>query len=242
MKDIGDFSEVEVLELHRIADRISASTDLANVQRIQAQNSNTENPLYYQCLGIWFIQHGYHKLAIASFEKGATFGLQFPNRYWNTSFADSVGQCFFFITDYYDKHEYNMFVLAYAYLSNCACLWPRRAFESLRSRATLLLNSPHTDGFIMRYDRIGLIKEPLVISDFYFAGFEYNHDPDIKIQCLTKANKLHRNLEDISVSGKGADTYSIRDMSIIGEARHARIYEAILPDIKSNLIASNVPL
>ena len=128
-----------------------------------------------------------------------------------------------------------MFILAYIYLSNCIKLTPRQSYDSLRSRAILLNeNMSYTTIMLIKYCGIGVLPDPFYISDYYFASLGFNYNPSMQAKCLSTAKKLHQSLEDITISGRDANDYSIIEISELVEKRHEQLYENLLLDFKLN--------
>jgi hypothetical protein len=236
MNILGDHSQFEIALLQSIAKEIYSCSSLRHLHQLIAKYKNSNHPDPFYHLGVICIQNKKYEEAKILFKKGAQYGLKYPNRYFNTIFSDSIGQCFYHLVMNIEIYDYNFFVLAYIYLSNCINLSPRKTYDSRRSRALLINteNSYFVDKFRADYLGIEYIKEPLVISDFYFASLGFENNFNIKSQCLSDAKKIHDWLEDITVAGKDACDYSIEEISIIGETRHKKIYDNVLVDFMNN--------
>lgn len=234
MNILGDHSQSELAKILSIQQEIHSCSSLRHLQQLIAKYENSNHPDTFYHLGVCCIQNEEYEKAKTIFKKGAQYGLKYPNRYFNTIFSDGIGQCFYHLVEIIEIHDYNFFALAYIYLSNCINLTPRQAYDSMRSRAILINNSSFSQAFISNYLGMGNLKEPLVISDFYFAGIGFEDNYEIQRQCFTDAKRIHNWLEDISVAGKDACDYSIEELSLIGETRHKMLYDNALRDFINN--------
>jgi len=235
MNIYGDFSRNKLMQILQIQEQIQACRNWNQLQLLVTNYNNADNPDTFYHLGVGCILFDKYDEAKRLLIKGAKFGLKFPNEYFNTIFSDAIGQCFYNLVCNLDSQDYDTFVLAYVYLSNCAQLMPRQAFDSLRSRALLMKHQDSfTMSFLFTYLGMGNLKEPLIISDLYFAGLGFKDNPKIQQECFDDAKKLHIWLEDISVAGKDANDYSIQEMAILGEQRHKRLFDSLLPEFKVN--------
>lgn len=174
------------------------------------------------------------------FKYAAEFGLKDPNRYLSTIFSDSVGSGLCHMLTKFSSVKlssdlrYKLFVNSYIFLSSAIEHLGITAYESHKHRAQLLLKFEAEETISFMYNYLGADRLPkvLILSDYYFASQGYLKHGFIELSqtFLNKAITMHNWLEDIVVSGKNADLYSIEEISNIGIKRHNRIFSNLNQD------------
>ena len=114
-----------------------------------------------------------------------------------------------------------------------------KAVDSYFNRG--LLNSNNDKALIEithKYLNIGLHNQVMAISDFYKAsiGYRKNGYKEDANNALQNAIIKHEWLEDISVSGKDADEYTIENIAKIGSQRNDILSSALIDEFKSKNI------
>jgi hypothetical protein len=104
---------------------------------------------------------------------------------------------------------------------------PGQAHDSYKTRA-MLLNTQQLAGLIepliIKYAGLGILREPFVIADYYHAATSPG-SPHRNL--LAKAESLHTYLDDISIGGQDADTYSLLALAQFGARRHQTLFKSI---------------
>jgi hypothetical protein len=223
----------EILEFYNSANKC---TDLNSLNEFYNKIGHLNHPSVFHKLGVKYLIFGDKLNAKKLLVKGAKFGLNYPVEYFDKSDIDSIGQCFtLLVTQFYllndDKDTinptsfYKSTCLAYIYLSRAIELNENLAYDSLRSRAILFKDNNGMNVVInVLFDILNrdVLKEPFIVSDFYFAATIENN-PN-KINDMKSAKNMHNWLEDISIAGKDADEYQLDELSRIGKSRHSQLY------------------
>jgi hypothetical protein len=227
----GPFTKPEVMNLFNIQDEIHSCHDNQTLSRLISKYGSSNNPDTLYHLGVRCFLQDKKEDAFNILKKGASYGLKVPNEYLDSIFSDSIGQCFFHISNTLKKGTEKDFVYAYFYLSNCTRL-SKDSYDSFKSRAILINENPlYSTRLISDYLGLSAIKDPLVIADYYYAGQGFDDNPREKSNCRNRAQSMHQRLEDLTVAGRDADEYSLAEMALVGEARHNAIYTKLLNDI-----------
>lgn len=221
-------------EINELDDRISSTSSLQMLHDLYNLKGDFNHPQISYRFGVNFFIKGDKATAKKCFLKGASFGLKYPCDTYDNLFVDSIGQCFSLLATQYpcgnDDCSSIGTNLGYLFLSRCIELFPRLAQDSYQTRAILLKDHKHfTDSVIqygLIYDNMGLgvIKDPFIISDFYFAAqapFSQHK------KSLITAQNFHLELSDITVGGKDADEYTLLEMAEFGEKRHSMLFKTI---------------
>jgi len=219
-------------EINAFYQSIQNCTNLQSLNEYYEQMKNTNHPAIFHNFGVKFLIYGDKAKAKNILIKGATFGIKYPCKYYDNLHIDAVGQCFTLLVTQFRCYEHNICInataLGYIYLSRCLELYGHDAYDSHRSRAILFLDNEDkmaADSIICDNVGIGILVDPFIISDFYFASQdEYNPNREID---LTSARNEHANLEDITISGKDANEYSLSEISALGERRHFNLFKAL---------------
>jgi|TARA_Y100000310_G_C20680319_1_gene815531 hypothetical protein len=203
------------------------------------QYENMDNPYLYQSSGQWCLVKNYSNEAIPLFSKAIQYGINFPNKFWGTQMADSIGSAISKIltsysTDYTKKPIINLFIQGYCYLSNCIDILNLNAFESLENRADLLIYS--SNEITCEIVPMGVLPQVYTITDLYKSaqGLNKNGYSVEAREKLNAATNLHGWLEDISVAGRDADEYSLEEIVKIGEKRHSNLFESFRRKLLNN--------
>lgn len=205
-----------ILSVIELSSEIHASPNLSILNALYLRQSRYGHPQIYYDFGIAFFLRNDRQKAREAFIKGAAFGLSYPCRVYDGVLIDAVGQCFAHLLTQYEPRSMESagqgFTLAYLYLSRCIELVPGQAHDSYKTRA-MLLNSQRlgmlVDPLIFRYLGLGILKEPLIIADYYnSATAPGSPHKDL----INAAGRLHAYLEDMSIGGRDADEYSLAAM------------------------------
>ncbi|MBL0300086.1 MAG: hypothetical protein IPQ23_00055 [Cytophagaceae bacterium] len=127
---------------------------------------------------------------------------------------------------YADK-AYSATLLAYVYLSRSIEQRGIDAWDSYRSRAQLFKYNKNPNvglTIIMNNLGMGVLIEPFIISDYYFASQALRSPHKNTLQ---SAKSIHQWLENISVGGKEADEYSLSEMADFGKKRHNVLFKIL---------------
>lgn len=212
-----------------ISDEIQAA-GINKLENLSVHLKDFGHPQIYYELGIAFFIKGDVQSAKKWLIKGASFGKSYPCSIYDHSFVNSIGQCYNILLTQYSLNKipsitiYKATCLAYIYLSKCIKLHPRTSQDSYRARALLFKDhEAPTIAHRVLLDNlsIGMLIEPFIISDFYFAAMA-NGSP--YRNCLNNAAILHSHLEDVSIAGKDANTYTLKELAEFGEKRHELLF------------------
>lgn len=222
---------MNIPEIIALTDIIQNCSDLATLTHIYNQKGDYNNPQISYAFGVSFIIHGDKSRAKKALSKGASFGLKYPCDFYDHPFIDAVGQCFALLVTQFplpfaDK-AISATSLAYIYLSRCIEQSGREAHDSYRSRALLFKDNENPmvgQSIIMNNLGMGVLIEPFIISDFYFAS-QASGSPHQN--ALESARRIHQGLEDITIGGKDADDYSLSEMAEFGEKRHYVLFKTL---------------
>jgi hypothetical protein len=219
------------LEILALSEVIHNCSDLRTLIHIFNQKGDYDNPQISYDFGVAFFIKGDKVNAKKALIKGASFGLKFPCSYYDTLFIDAVGQCFMLLLTQFPLNDSDQIdsatSLSYIYLSRSIELSGIEAHDSLRSRAILFKD--HEDpmawqSLIMENLGMGVLVDPFLISDFYFAAQASGSPHKSGLQ---SAREIHQNLEDIAIGGKDADEYSLSEMAEIGKKRHLLLFKTL---------------
>jgi len=233
-----------ITQILATSDAIHKINDLNTLCLFYEQIKNYNHPQIYYDFGTAFLNFDQDDLAKDALMKGATFGLKFPSVFYSNAFIDSVGQCLGILLIKFstnnNKVNIKLTSLAYVYLSRCIELHYREAQDSYRTRG--LLFNAHMNQMIIRHiiqDNLGAdaFIEPFVISDFFFAATATDSP---LTQFLTSAQSIHSSLQDLTVGGKDANRYSLKELAELGEARHSRLFKAIEEKSKKGLFDTSL--
>ena len=220
-----------LMEIMQISQMIHSSNNLQSLENAYSRYGSYSHPHTCYDFGVDFLIKGNNRLAKESLLKGAHFGIQYPCQLYNHPLIDSVGQCLAHLMTNFstgDNHQaLKVTELAYLYLSRCIELHPRESHDSYRTRAILFSgheNQMIVQSLIMNNAGLGTLKEPFMISDYYFAS-QASGSPHRN--AYESARQIHYHLDDISVGGKDADEYSLEEMAELGEKRHFLLFKRI---------------
>ena len=229
--------EMNIHEILALSEIIHNCSDIRTLTHIFNQKGDYDNPQISYDFGVAFFIKGDKVNAKKALIKGASFGLKFPCIYYDTPFIDAIGQCFMLLLTQYPLNNSGKVVaassLAYIYLSRCIEQSGREAHDSLRSRALLFKdheNSMVCQRIIMDNLGMGVLVDPFIISDFYFAS-QASGSPHQN--ALQSAKRIHQNLEDITIGGKDADDYTLLEMAEFGEKRHFLLFKQLEEKFKA---------
>lgn len=225
---------VEVMALRKV---IQECQDLAILNHVYNQMGNFNHPQICYDFGVEFLIKGDKINAKKALIQGAIYGVQYPCSLYGNAFVDSVGQCLSILMTQFPIADiataFKVTVLGYIYLSRCIELLPREAHDSYRTRALLFNdheNSMLIQSLIMENVGMGVLVEPFVISDFYFASQATDSPHQSALQ---SASRIHQGLDDITIGGKDADEYSLSQMAEFGEKRHMKLFKTLELKYKS---------
>jgi len=208
------------------------------------QNEDMDNPYLYQSSGQWCLTKNYYDEALPFFKKAILYGVDFPNKFWNTQMTDSIGSSIakiltLYETNYNEKPIINLFILGFCYLSKCIDLLKVNAFESLENRADLFMYT--SNKITCEVIPMGVLPQVFAISDLYKSAQGLNKN-GYTVEAREKINSavsLHNWLEDISVAGKDADEYTLEEIANIGEKRHENLFESFRKKLMNNEYSLN---
>lgn len=222
---------IDIPEILALTDIIQNCSNLATLVHVYNQKGDYDNPQISCAFGISFLIHGDKSRAKKALIKGASFGIKFPCNYYNNIFIDAIGQCFMLLVTQFPSQSNNITIsansLAYVYLSRCIEQSGKEAHDSYRSRALLFKDNENpmiVQNIIMNNLGLGVLVEPFIISDFYFAS-QASGSPHQN--ALQSAKRIHQGLEDMTIGGKDADDYSLSEMAEFGESRHYVLFKAL---------------
>ena len=222
---------MNIPEIIALNAQIQSCSDLASLTLRYNQFGDYNNPQINYAFGVAFFIHGDKSRAKKALVKGAGFGLKYPCAFYDHPFIDAVGQCFaLLVTQFplsYASKATSATSLAYVYLSRCIEQSGRKAYDSYRSRALLFKDNENPmvgQGMIMSNLGMGVLIDPFIISDFYFAS-QASGSPHKN--ALQDAIGIHQELEDITIGGKDADDYSLSEMAEFGEKRHYILFKTL---------------
>ena len=231
--------KMDLHEILALMDLIHNCSDLATLTHIFNQKGNYDNPQISYDFGVAFLIKGDKVNAKKALIKGASFGLKYPCLFYDTPFIDAVGQCLMLLLTQYPLNNSEKVIsassLSYIYLSRCIEQTGREAHDSLRSRALLFKDHENPmvcQSIIMDNIGLGILVEPFIISDFYFAS-QASGSPHQDL--LQSARRIHQNLDDITIGGKDADDYSLLEISEFGEKRHFRLFNKLEEKYKAGM-------
>jgi hypothetical protein len=220
-----------LFQLIAIGEKIREARNIGELINTYRKYGNIDHPMLHYDFGRSFAILGDQAAAKDPILKGASHGLSYPCQYYETLHIDAIGQCLSDLVIRYpikdDSVARKVSCLSYVYLSKCISRYRREAHDSYRTRA--LLFKDHEDPLIMQYVTMevmgmGIITDPFIISDFYFAS-KATDSPYSKY--YAKAETLHEQLGDLSIAGKDADEYSLEEMALIGEKRHYILFKEL---------------
>ena len=231
--------KLDLPEILALMELIHNCSDLDTLIHLFNQKGNYDNPQISYDFGVAFLIKGDKVNAKKALIKGASFGLKYPCSFYDTPFIDAVGQCFMLLLTQYPLNNsekvINASSLSYIYLSRCIEQSGREAHDSLRSRALLFNDHENPmvcQSIIMDNIGMGILVEPFIISDFYFAS-QASGSPHQN--ALQSARRIHQNLDDITIGGKDADEYSLLEISEFGEKRHLRLFKKLEEKFKTGM-------
>ncbi len=230
--------------LVELTNDINKAKSIADLIKYEQKYIYFNNPYKHYLLGNSYINNNDYSKAYKHFIQAAEMGLDNPGKYLNSIFADSVGSSLFNISRFnLEKYLispnllYNMYINAYYFLSSSINFLKDTAYESYMNRGSLLsLKQDETKSFLFSYLGIFSIPEVLILSDFYFSSVGYAKYGflDKSNKYLKKADNVHKCLEDINITGRAANTYSIEELANIGRDRHSIIFHNLNEDFKIN--------
>ena len=226
-----------LLEVVSLSQLIHKCEDLSMLNYAYNQYGDYNHPQICYDFGTEFLIKGDKNKAQEVLFKGAKYGTKFPCAIYGNALIDSVGQCMALLMTQFPngerKYSLKVTALAYIYLSRCIELHPNDAQDSYRTRALLFAN--HQGGFqvqtlIMDNVGMGVMPEPFIISDFYFASQIVNSPYR---NALQSAQRIHHSLGDTTIGGKDADEYTLEEMAEFGSKRHQMLFKKLEEKYKS---------
>jgi len=202
-----DVQKLNVPEILALAELIRTCSNL-NVLNTLYKSSSYNDPYTHYSFGVSFFRLGDSLTAKENFIKGARFGLKQNLSLYNHPFIGKVGQCFSYLVSSYSmihEHAFWAVQLGYLYLSKSIEMTNGRAFENYVARSFLLSQDENpmvSDAFLSVNIGDGILKEPLILSDYYFGSYHSNGQ---LVELLNNAENIHEWLEDISIAGKDAN-------------------------------------
>lgn len=225
--------------------QLICKTDINTLKQIWSKrNDFNPHPLISNSFGTSFIRAGEKNLAKEAIIEGATFGLKYPCEFYDNVIIDSVGQNLALLVTQFpvvnEEYALKATSLAYIYLSRCIELRTRLAFDSYRTRAILFKDNKSKyaiNSLLLENLGAGVLIEPFIISDFYYSSQAPNspHSKDFEF-----AQIIHSRLDDISISGKDADEFSLRQLAELGENRHKVLFNLLKIKYQSRLLNLSV--
>lgn len=226
-----------IIEIMALSEVIHKCQDLAMLNHVYNREGNYNHPQVCYDFGVAFLIKGDKINAKKALIQGAIYGIKYPCSLYGNPLVDSVGQCFsilmiqFPIAD--NSKAFKVTALGYIYLSRCIELYLREAQDSYKTRAQLFNNHENSmivQSLIMDNVGLGILVEPYIISDFYFAS-QASDSPHRSL--LQRAMSIHQGLQGIKVGGKDADDYSLTEMADFGEKRHLQLFKTLEQKYKS---------
>jgi hypothetical protein len=225
-------------EIISISQQILSANSTSALENLYGKYSNYPHPQIKYNFGTSLLINQNKDIARKALLDGAYYGIKFPCPVYDTLFADSVGQCFYYLLSQFSIKDKQIgrkaTELCYLYLSQCIKLFPREAQDSYRTRALLIRNPSLYSFTVFMLSGYANTKVPdgvYVLSDFYFAsqatGSPFKNALDI-------AKEIHTKLDDAEIGEKCADDYSLRGLAEVGESMHRVIFNKIEASFKNN--------
>lgn len=230
-KQIAPTPSSNVGEILALSEIIQRSRDVETLRQLYKQKGDYNHPQICYYFGTAFLIKGDKFNAKHALIKGATYGIQYPCAVYGHAFVDSIGQCLSHLMTQFSIEDRDNALkataLSYIYLSRCIELYPGKAADSYRTRA--LLFKDHNgynvvQNLIMDTVGLGVLVEPYIISDFYYASQAAGSPHQ---EALQSARRIHQELDDMTISGKDADEYSLGEMAEFGKQRHQILFKTL---------------
>ena len=224
----------KLIEMVSIGDIINQCNEKYQVSILYDKYKHHNHPYIFYCVANKFLILKCYQEAKEPLLEASRFGNKYPSEFYDNMYlSDCVGQCLSNLAIYYSfkqSEAEKITSLAYLFLSKCINLVennpnPNVAYDSLRTRARLLNDNNNDFAVQSLIFNLGLaiLREPFVISDFYYCSIA-NESPFNESE---SARRIHYSLEDISISGKDADEYTLEEMAIIGKRRHNQLFHIL---------------
>lgn len=230
-KDDIPVPSTDIFEIMALSEIIHKSQDLSVLNHIYSQKGDYNHPQIQYDFGVAYLVRGDRVNAKNALIKGAIYGLKYPCSLYSHVLVDSIGQCLsILMTQFPSKNDevtLKKTALAYVYLSRCIELAPRQAQDSYRTRALLFKDHENPNivqRFILNTLGLGVLVEPFIISDFYFAS-QAKGSPHQ--DALQSAMRIHQRLDDIAIGGRDADDYTLEELAEFGERRHLAFFKKL---------------
>jgi len=226
--------------LIELSNKINSFNSINKIQLFEQQsNISLEHPYAKMLLGYKYSMLNDKKSSLVKFIQCIELELKQDFIFKDTIFADSIGLsianiCLDYINnklveDYNDgnKHTiFNFWLLGYFYLSNHLINFNYLGYNSLEIRGKLIERfNEYASDLSFQYYSFGSIPIVLAISDYYYSSLLYKEIGDINSsnRLFNAAKNLHSWLEDISISGRNANEYSLDEIAENGKKRHVAI-------------------
>ena len=239
-------------ELISFTNDVSRVKSVEDLYFLEKKYSNFSNPYKDYLIGFSYMNNDDDFNSFKCFVNAAEKGIREPKKYIGSIYSDSIGSSISHILTKFQSEKldsdirYNLLVNSYFFLSSSINDLGITAYESYKNRAELLnkYEDDLTFALIINYLGIGSIPKVLIMSDYFFAsqGYIKHGISDLSQLCLKKSVNLYNWLEDISINGKAADSYSIEEISNIGKNRHEIIYKKLSKDFLDNKFVFDLDL
>ncbi len=233
-----------IIEMVKFSSSLNQCKSYSSLIELLAQYRKYNHPFFFQAAGQWCLVYNKDEQALPLFTEAVIMGLNFPNVFWNTISADSIGSSVAQLFVQYEskcfkKEKIVLFKLGYCYLTSCIELPNYNAYESLLRRAEMFVGSH--DCIVNEILPMGILSQVFALSDFLRAANGHIKAGLVEQaqHSILQARKLHSWLDDITVNGKDADEYSIEEIAEIGIQRHKFLFNSWREDLLNNRIMLN---
>lgn len=167
--------------------------------------------------------------------------------FWDSYSTETIGQSLFFLLNdldlkVSDQTKYKLYKISLL----CFGRYIEQNKEASLPyifRGTLLQNFDSTYTNMLMNDVFALpifIPEIFFLSDYYTASLNLKKENKNDYQeYYSRADDLHKELEDITVDGRDANEYSLQQISEIGSQRHQYVYEFLKKEYLENQLTLN---
>lgn len=221
----------------------SRCASIADFQRLAQRYGTVNHPYIPYYTASLCLYRGYKDQALDNYIRACSFGLQFPNPYWKSEHSDTIGSAIANMLASFTPGKNDeelvrkLYALAYAYLSQCISMLGLNAMDSYFNRAKLMSkNSRYVTELTQKYLGLGVLPQLMALSDFYYSAVASSRKGfrDDAQKSIQNARQLHQWLEDISVSGRDADTMSLEELASIGKERNELLFRNMTKDVLDN--------
>jgi len=188
-------------ETVEMANQIRTLSKAGRFDEAYQKYKNVNHPELFYVLGVQAYNLDFEDIAKNCFIEGAKFCTEGEHKYYNTIFANSIGQCITLLLTNnlirtQDKNVLaRLFIFGHLYLSNSIKTYGTKAYESHNSRYKLVNETNHTDLFASILKQFGVLIEAIPLmnaSDLQQSSIGYANTPYFMNaeELLNKAYKI----------------------------------------------------